>query len=68
MLSKWRSIVRLFDALSHVIQPTYYRFGTISKARKVLTYLVGKSQTFNDLEECTSKPNTVMGCVHLCET
>ena len=31
-------------------------------------YLVDKSQMSNNLEECTSKPDTIMGSVHLCET
>ena len=31
-------------------------------------HFVGKSQTFNYFEERMTKPNTIMGRVHLCET
>ena len=62
-------MVKLFDALSHVIQPTYYgKFQYNTKAEMLLTYLVDKSQTSNNLEECTSKPDTIVSSVHLCET
>jgi len=62
-------MARLLDALSHVIQPTYYRKIQYNiKTEKVLTYFVRKSQTSNNLEERTSKPDTIMGSVHLRET
>src|SRR5271168_3635434 len=51
--SKWQSIIRLFDVLSHVIQPTCYeRVRMKHQNQAVISYLVNKTETLAPVYWC----------------
>ena len=49
-------------------QPVIERFRMKRQNQAVISYLVSKTETSDDLKKCTSEPHALMCSVHLRET